>query len=50
MASWLLEELRDEEQWTSQFVGSQDALTKLATEASADRGSGRTTELDAEQL
>ena len=43
---WLLDELRDEEDWTSQFAASQDALGRLAAEARADRAAGRTTELD----
>jgi len=47
---WLLDELRDEERWTNQFGGSQDALKKLAAEARADREAGRTTALDPEKL
>ena len=43
---WLLDELRDDEDWTSQFAASQDALGRLAAEARADRAAGRTTELD----
>ena len=39
---WLLDELRDEEQWTRQFSASQDALAKLAAEARADHAAGRT--------
>ncbi len=50
IARWLLEELRDEEQWAQQFAGSQDALAKLAAEARADRAQGRTTELDPDKL
>ena len=50
VARWLLDELRDDEQWTRQFRTSQDALTKLATEARADHAAGRTTELDPEKL
>ncbi len=29
IAQWLLDELRDEERWTRQFAGSQDALSRL---------------------
>jgi hypothetical protein len=37
VASWLLDELLDDDHWTRQFAGSQDALSKLAAEARADR-------------
>ena len=50
VASWLREELRDEEHWTDQFKASQSALSKLADEARADRAAGRTTTLDPEKL
>jgi len=50
LAQWLLDELLDEEHWMSQFAGSQDALSKLAAEARADRAAGRTTELDPDKL
>ena len=30
---WLLEELRDEQEWDRQFKGSQDTLSKLGAEA-----------------
>lgn len=50
VARWLLDELRDEEHWARQFRASQDALSKLAAEARADRAAGRTTELDPEKL
>ena len=50
VARWLLDELRDEERWARQFRTSQDALSKLAAEARADRAAGRTTELDPENL
>ena len=47
---WLLEELRDEEQWDRQFRGSQDALSKLGAEALADHVAGRTTPLNPDKL
>ena len=47
---WLLNELRDDEHWAQQFRSSQDALSKLATEARADRAAGRTTALDPEHM
>jgi hypothetical protein len=50
VARWLLDELRDEEQWSRQFGTSQDALSKLADEARADRAASRTTDLDPERL
>jgi len=50
VGQWLLEELRDEEQWSRQFTGSQDALSKLAAEALSERAAGRATPLDPERL
>ena len=50
IAQWLLDELRDEEHWARQFSASQDTLSKLATEARADRAAGRATELDPKKL
>ena len=50
VATWLLDELRDEEHWTRQFGASQDALSTLAAEARADRAGGRTRALDPEEL
>jgi hypothetical protein len=50
IAQWLLEELRDDEHWARQFKDSQGALSKLATEARADRAAGRATELDPDTL
>ena len=50
IAQWLLDELRDDEHWTRQFAGSQDALSRLAAEARSDRSAGRTTELDPDKL
>ncbi len=50
VARWLLDELRDEEHWANQFGASQNALSKLAAEARADRAAGRTTVLDPDKL
>jgi hypothetical protein len=50
IAEWLLDELRDDEHWERQFANSQDALSKLAAEARADRTAGRATELDPDKL
>jgi hypothetical protein len=45
IARWLLEELRDEEQWAQQFAASQDAPRRLAAEARAERAAGRVTDV-----
>ena len=50
VARWLLDELRDEEDWSRRFAGSPVALGKLASEARADRVQGRATELDPDKL
>ncbi|HUG35300.1 MAG TPA: hypothetical protein VML54_00025 [Candidatus Limnocylindrales bacterium] len=50
IAQWLLDELDDDERWTRQFATSQDALSKLAAEARADRASGKAPELDPGEL
>jgi hypothetical protein len=50
IAQWLLDELRDDEHWARQFGTSQDALSKLAAEARAERSAGRATELDPDKL
>jgi len=50
IARWLLEELRDEEQWATQFSASQEALSKLATEVRTERAKGETTDLDPDQV
>jgi hypothetical protein len=50
VARWLLDELRDDAEWTRQFSGSQDVLGKLAAEARADKAAGRASELDPNKL
>ncbi len=50
IAQWLLDELRDDDEWARQFSASRDVLSKLAAEARADRAAGRTTELDPDKL
>jgi hypothetical protein len=50
IARWLLDELEDEDLWAHQFATSQEALSKLAAEARADRAAGRATELDPDKL
>jgi hypothetical protein len=50
VARWLLDELRDDAEWTRQFSVSQDALGKLAAEARAEKAAGRAGELDPNKL
>lgn len=50
IARWLLDELRDEENWAHRFGASQAALSKLAAEARADRKDGKVTALDPDTL
>ena len=50
IARRLPDELEDEDRWARQFATSQEALSKLAAEARADRAAGRTTELDPDKL
>lgn len=42
----ILEELEDEIRWDEAFVGSKDALAKLATEAMVEYRAGKTEELN----
>ncbi len=42
IASIILEEIASEKRWDDQFAGSQDALTKLASEALAEFNEGET--------
>jgi len=41
LADWLLAELRSEKKWDRLFANSQDALSKLASEALAEHRSGQ---------
>jgi hypothetical protein len=50
IARWLLEGLEDENLWAHQFASSQEALSRRAAEARADRAAGRATELDSDKL
>jgi hypothetical protein len=49
IADWLLKELESENRWDQSFAESQDALSKLASEALAERRQGETKELDLDQ-
>jgi hypothetical protein len=50
VATWLLDELRDEAKWAQKFAASQDILADLADEAIADHAAGRTRPLDPGKL
>ena len=50
VGQWLLDELRDDDEWNHRFAGSQDALSKLAAEVRAGPSQGRTTDLDPDKL
>lgn len=50
LAKRWLAELADDEQWSRQFAGSQDALAKLAREAVAEDDAGLTEDLEPEEL
>ena len=47
---WLLGTLQDEERWSQAFLGSQDALSRLAYDARADTKACRATQLDPDKL
>ena len=46
IADWLLKELESENRWDASFAKSQDALSKLGSEALAEHRQGKTQELD----
>jgi hypothetical protein len=50
IATLILEELEDDQQWDESFARSPDLLAKLAAEAMAEHRAGRTQELDPETL
>lgn len=50
IAAIILEELEDERRWDEAFARSPDMLAKLATEAMAEYGAGKTQELDPDTL
>ena len=49
LADWVLAELRSEKRWDRLFAGSQETLSKLASEALAEHRRGQTQELDPDQ-
>ena len=50
VASWILEELDSERRWDEAFARSQDALSRLASEALAEHRAGETQVLDMDKL
>lgn len=50
IGKWLLAELPDEELWDKRFAETQDALSRLAAEARAERRAGNTTLLTPDTL
>ncbi len=50
IAGWLLKELESENRWNGSFAKSQDALSKLGTEALTEHRQGSTQKLDPDKL
>jgi hypothetical protein len=50
LAKWVLDELHSERAWMKAFGESEDVLEKLADEAIAEKGQGKTTSLDLDRL
>ena len=50
VASWILDELDSERRWDEAFARSQDALSRLASEALAEHRAGETPVLDMDKL
>ena len=50
LAKWLLAELASERRWMELFAASQDELAKLADDAVREHHSGRTEDLDPDEL
>jgi len=50
IADWLLRELESENQWDASFAESQDALSKLGSEALVEHRQGNTQQLDPDRL
>jgi len=50
IADWLLKELESESQWDGSLAESQDALSKLGSEALAEHRQADTQELDPDKL
>ena len=50
LADWVLAELRSEKKWDKLFANSQEALSKLASEALAEHRRDQTQELNPDRL
>ncbi|MCY7278033.1 MAG: hypothetical protein LH702_30935 [Phormidesmis sp. CAN_BIN44] len=50
IATIIMEELEDDQQWDESFVRSPDLLAKLAAEAMVEHRAGKTQDLDPETL
>jgi hypothetical protein len=50
IATLILEELEDDQQWDESFARSPDLLAKLAADAMTEYRAGKTQELDPETL
>lgn len=50
IADWLLQEIESESTWKTLFDGSQDALSRLASEALEEHQKGQTHPLDPDHL
>ena len=50
IATLIMEELEDDQQWDESFARSPDLLAKLAAEAMVEHRAGKTQELDPETL
>ena len=50
IATLIMEELEEDQQWDESFVRSPDLLAKLAAEAMVEHRAGKTQDLDPEAL
>jgi hypothetical protein len=50
IATWILEELQDDQAWDAAFATSQDKLAKLAEKAREDMRTGRVKNMGFDQL
>lgn len=50
IATLIMEELEEDQQWDESFVRSPDLLAKLAAEAMVEHRAGKTQDLDPETL
>ncbi|WP_068814416.1 hypothetical protein [Phormidesmis priestleyi] len=50
IATLIMEELEEDQQWDESFARSPDLLAKLAAEAMAEHRAGKTQDLDPETL